>query len=495
MGGCVSYKDKKSVLQLVRGLRPREQSLGNARLVGHMNLWDEYERTGEILGSGLNGQVVRIVSKRNSSLEFALKELVLNVKDELLVCLELDHANIARVFEVYESPGSVFLVVELCRGGELFNRLKQVGRFNEVEATYLIAQILRAVNYMHSLDIIHGDLKLENFLLSSSSPKEISVFKQVVKLIDFGFSHRHNKPNGKKYFRGSIQYMAPEKLFDGKESEKSDIWSVGVIAFMLITGQGLVDSEIDTLKKELTSPEWSETRVVAVVKSLGASADAIDFLLSCLRIDPLQRCTAREALAHRWLRGMTVKRISSKLSLVTETEKILKLLVEFSKLGALKRASLGLIALVSSTPLVLVPTAPAVFDLIDSNSDGFIQEYELIHIFEAYQIPIPLDFFSSLDLSGDQRINYSEFLAATEVYSNVVSTAGRLSPLYRAIISSVFRKLDCDNSGFISEKNLRSLFGQDGFMGRSNSQMLREGDFYGDGVISESEFFSLITED
>ena len=486
MGQCVTsiFAEKRKVLQRVRGIRAREDhSLGNARLVGHLDLWDEYERTDEVLGSGLNGQVVRIVSRRREEcLEFALKEIRKEGKlnEELMVCLDLDHVNIVRLFEIYESDTSLFLVVELCRGGDLFARLKGGARFNEVEATYIIAQILRAVNYMHSLDIVHGDLKLENFLLSNGG----NVFKQTVKLIDFGFSHRGTGT----VKGGSLQYMAPEKFIEGKETPKSDIWSVGVIAFMLLTGKALFSQETMKRRDGIFFPDKNINEKLEFL-----SPDAIDFVSNCcLRVDPLQRASAREALAHRWLRGMTVKRMSSKLSIVSETQRVLSLLVQFSQLGALKRASLGLIALVCPPPS-LVPTAPAVFDLIDTNCDGFIQECELMEIFKAHDMEISPNFFASLDLSGDHRINYSEFLAATEVLSNVLNTENNIiSPIYISIIKSVFRKLDRDNSGYISRQNLRDLFGTKGFQGSSNSKMLKEGDFTGDGHISESEFFSLI---
>jgi serine/threonine protein kinase len=348
---------------------------------------------------------------------------------------------------------------------------------------------------MHSLEIIHGDLKLENCLLHPKTAG--SVFTQTVKLVDFGFSHHkkidEKKDSEKKIIRGSLQYMAPEKFKPpSTDTFKCDMWSVGVIAFMLLTGKGVVpaNSSFSQVAVFFEKNKGDDLCLSSAMNCFGLSVDAIDFVTRCLQTDPNARLSAREALAHRWLRGMTVKRMSSKLSVISETQRCLESLVKFSQLGPLKRACLGLIAMVCP-PLTAMPTSPAIFDLIDTNCDGFIQESELVQIFNSHEINVPSDFFHSLDLSGDHRIHYSEFLAATEVLAQV---SGGLSPTYRAIISAVFRKLDSDSSGFISEKNLHHLFGRKGFKGASNSAMLKEGDFTGDGVISESEFFSLITD-
>ena len=500
MGQCCSAHPPpdKSILSLVRGIRPSDQSLGNARVVRHIRLWDEYmvNSPPEILGTGMNGPVKKIYSRRDPSLVYALKEvqtvagakgpsestiqgLVLN---ELLVCLEIDHPNIARVFEVYETDTSVFLVTELCAGGELYAKLKAVNRFNEIEASFLAAQILKAVNYMHTLDIVHGDLKLENFLFSESS-----VFRSTLKLIDFGFSHLGAKPF-RNLICGSPQYMAPEK-FDRRETTSSDMWSIGVIVFMLLTGKapfpGKTIGDFETFFKE---SEGIRAHVQAGLDKYSISQDGVEFLTRLLEVREERRMTAREALQHRWVSGMAIRRTASRFAIQEEVTRCMDLVVKFSKMGPLRRAAMGLIAL-HGLQLRTVVSAGSVFEFIDANCDGFIQPAELEAVLNLAQTD-SATVFKSLDLMGDGRVNFSEFLAATEVLVTV--TSGELPSSYKAIIEQVFRSLDVDNSGSISEANLFALFGRTGYKGTQNAELIKEGDFIGDGKISLDEFIKLI---
>lgn len=484
-------------------------------MVRHIDLWDEYTTgpaaTPEVLGVGLNGPVIKIYSKRDPSMSYALKEirivapqvdstgpstsaLVGFVLNELQVCLRLDHANIARVFEVYESPTSVFLVMELCAGGELYGKLRSVGRFNEIETIFLISQMIKAVSYMHTLDIVHGDLKLENFIFAKDGAGG-SVFKTPLKLIDFGFSHLGSERRPKKMLCGSPQYMAPEKFSrSALETTKSDMWSIGVITFMLLTGKApFAASTLEGIGEYYRGATNIQGPVRKALEKYGISSDGIDFVLKLVEKDIDARLSARDALNHRWLAGMEVRRTHSRLNVVADMRKCLELLIDFAQLGALRRACIGLVAMYGP-PLVTVSTIPAVFDAIDHNNDGFIQLEELESVLEqmgldASRGPI---IFENVDLVGDGRINFSEFIAATDVFVTIRSQPNSLPSSYIAIIESIFRKLDVDNSGTISDENLFSLFGRKGYKGTRTTDLIKEGDFAGDGVISLDEFFNLV---
>ena len=510
MGQCLAApaeinKDAKRILSLVRH---GGSSLGNARMVSHIDLWEEFTLGGSekiVLGEGLNGPVLKIFSKKDPNLCFALKEirtvnaqntggpsnsvLVGLVLNELEVVLQLDHFHIARVYEVYESSASVFLITELCRGGELYTKLEQVKRFNEIETTFIVSQILKAVNYMHNLDIIHGDLKLENFLFSNKLEPGSSIFKSPLKLIDFGFSHLGSSARRANLLCGSPQYMAPEK--GEGETTKSDMWSVGVITFMLLTGKAPFKAakSIEEMQR-IFSANSSKISMGfrAGLEKFSISLDAIDFVARLVEFDPEKRMSARDALSHRWLAGMELRRTHSRLSVVSDLKQCIELLVEFSELGPLRRASIGLISMYGP-PLMTLRSAPAVFDAIDTNNDGFIQFDELESVLAKSTAETV---FNAVDLVGDGRINFSEFIAATDVYLTIKITTEKLPASYEAIIESVFRKLDVDNSGFISESNLLALFGRKGYKGTRTRDLIKEGDFVGDGVISLNEFFSLI---
>jgi calcium-dependent protein kinase len=497
--------DTQRILSMVRHVRPQSQALGNARMVSHIDLWDEYCYGPEkqVLGEGLNGPVVKIFSRRDPNLSYALKEIKTSsggsgpsssalmglVLNELEVILQLDHYHIARVFEVYESSTSVFLVTELCTGGELYGKLEQVKKFNEIESIFLLSQILKAMNYMHSLEIIHGDLKLENFLFSNKE----GVLKSPLKLIDFGFSHRasgKNSSSPKSLLCGSPLYMAPEKLMDRSETTKSDMWSVGIIAFMLLTGKSPFKAvkNMNQMRDYFASEFNNISNLIrtSLDKVFSISADGVDFISKLLDTNPETRMSARDALGHKWLSGMQVRRTHSRMTVVDDLKNCSMLLIEFSRLGPLRRAAIGLIAMYAP-PLVTLKAAPALFDAIDSNNDGFIQINEL----EVFCPDQTLEIFNAVDLVGDGRINFSEFIAATDIFCTIKQSE-TLPIAYEAIIESIFRKLDVDNSGVISEHNLLSLFGNRGYKGARSRELIREGDFVGDGVISLDEFFALI---
>lgn len=195
---------------------------------------------GPILGTGISG-VVRKVTHKATGVQYAVKCLDLGlvgtaeglkqIREEIHIMCQLDHPNIVRLEEVYEGNNELFLVQELCSGGELFDRLDDQPdcHFTETQCIGLVKQMLSAVRYMHSKGIVHRDIKLENFLYSTlSSDSEL-------KMIDFGLSkhftrgQKNNEPVGTPYT------VAPEVLC-GNYDEKVDVWAIGVITFLLLCG-------------------------------------------------------------------------------------------------------------------------------------------------------------------------------------------------------------------------------------------------------------------
>jgi hypothetical protein len=135
---------------------------------------------GPVLGSGISG-LVRLVTHKKTGIKYAVKVLdlglveseeeLMQLREEILILSQLDHPNIVRLEEVYESHSEIYLVQELCLGGELFDRLDEQPdyHYTEAECARLVKQMLAAVSYCHSRGIIHRDLKLENYLFSSTS--------------------------------------------------------------------------------------------------------------------------------------------------------------------------------------------------------------------------------------------------------------------------------------------------------------------------------------
>merc|ERR1719454_1025577 len=136
---------------------------------------------------------------------------------------------IVRLFEVFEDQRFVHLVLELCIGGELYQRQSQIGVFTEVQAKFLIQQMLCAVSHLHRHFVAHRDLKLENWLFTKQAP-ELDL-----RLCDFGLSVVLRPGEKAKDRVGSVYYVAPEVL-NGSYDRRADLWSIGVILFMILSG-------------------------------------------------------------------------------------------------------------------------------------------------------------------------------------------------------------------------------------------------------------------
>merc|ERR1719334_1449185 len=143
----------------------------------------------------------------------------------------MDHPNIIKLFETFEDHRNIYLVMELCSGGELFDRIIATGHFSEKEAAVLMQQIIRAVYYMHENSICHRDLKPENFLFMTKDPIE----SNYLKIIDFGLSCKFSPDKVMETKAGTPYYVAPQVL-SGKYDHQSDIWSCGVIMYVLLCG-------------------------------------------------------------------------------------------------------------------------------------------------------------------------------------------------------------------------------------------------------------------
>lgn len=186
---------------------------------------------GPVLGSGISG-LVRLVRHKATGLKYAVKCLDLGLVDtdeglqqlreEIYIMCQLDHPNIVRLEEVYESHSEIYLVQELCRGGELFDRLDEQPdyHYTEAQCARLIKQMLCSVRYIHSKGIIHRDLKLENFLFSNHGADS------ELKMIDFGLSKHFKFGEVQNEAVGTPYTVAPE-VIRGSYDERCDVWAIG----------------------------------------------------------------------------------------------------------------------------------------------------------------------------------------------------------------------------------------------------------------------------
>lgn len=263
---------------------------------------DKYEFK-DLLGTGAFSQVVLAESKDTPGVMHAIKCIDKkalkgkedSLENEIKVLRRLKHPNIVQLLETYEDKNKVYLVMELVTGGELFDRIVEKGSYTEKDASDLIRQILEAVDYMHSQGVVHRDLKPENLLYYC--PDEESK----IMISDFGLSKMEDS-GIMATACGTPGYVAPEVLAQKPYGKAVDVWSIGVIAYILLCGYPPFYDESDAnlfaqiLKGEFEfdSPYWDEI-----------SDSAKDFIRHLICVDVERRYTCKQALAHPWISGNT----------------------------------------------------------------------------------------------------------------------------------------------------------------------------------------------
>lgn len=264
-----------------------------------VHLSKKYEVLPQVLGQG-SFAVVKAVVERSTGEQRALKIIAKKplkdsnekmLKEEITILGKVEHPNIIKMWDLYETKEGVFIVTDLCRGGELFDRLVEKVHYNELDARHIMKQILQGVAYLHEHDIIHRDLKPENILLrDKTDPSDVVIS-------DFGLSRFIPDEGLLMTACGSPQYVSPEVLLGKGYNAAVDIWSSGVIAYALLGGytpfygqdQPSLFQQIIKMDVQFEPEYWSEV-----------SDTAKDFILRCL-CPADKRLTAREALAHPWL--------------------------------------------------------------------------------------------------------------------------------------------------------------------------------------------------
>jgi len=272
---------------------------------------------GEELGEGIAGKVRRI-THRTTGIQRAVKRLDLQcvatsddtadldrLLNEIKIMCCLDHPNVVCLEEVYEGDSELFLTQELCEGGDLFDRLEKQSDecFGEAECAGLVRQIISSVSYLHSKDIIHRDLKLENFLFRDETDDSELI------MIDFGLSKHFVKGELQHELVGTPYTVAPEVILGEGYDEKCDLWGIGVITYLLLSGEtpfgGACGEDLNEVKQNILSGNVSfESQCWDHV-----TTEAIDFIKSLLLLNPEERPSAIELQEHPWLKSM--KRSSS----------------------------------------------------------------------------------------------------------------------------------------------------------------------------------------
>jgi len=411
---------------------------------------------------------------------YALKSIRLNritdatfraeMLNEIDILRGLDHPNIVRPIETFEHGKNLFITMELCSGGDLYTR----DPYTEEDAAMITTKILSAVAYMHRFGIIHRDLKYENIMFANTNEKA------ELKIIDFGLSKKYLPEEDLSEGVGTIYTMAPQVL-EGSYDNRSDIWSVGVLCFMLLSSQmpfygkrrRHVIEKIMNCKYDFRGKRWELV-----------SDDAKAFVISFLQFNPDERPTAAEAITSPWLvetvNGSKYKRTFAAMNEVVAS---IEMFASYSKL---KKLALMVIAHKSTSEEI--GFLRAAFDQYDSENNGTIsfKEFELVMSKFGFSAEELKTLFENVNLDGSGHIHYTEFISAT------LETHGLLE---EERLAEAFDRLDSDDSGFICEKNLRGIL-HDGFLGlkltdESIIAIIDEVDITKNQKISYSEFLSM----
>ena len=451
----------------------------------------------KIVGKGSYG-VVYLVKHKQLHRYFAMKIIKKKTKsksdeeelmNEINILKKLDHPNILKINDFYSLKNEYTLITEYCQEGELFNEIRAYAPFNEAIAGYYMKQILTAVCYCHGMNVLHRDLKPENILIVKRAKNGC----HPIKIIDFGTAKVFSKGKNENLLIGSSYYIAPEVL-SRNYTEKCDLWSCGVIMYILLTGRppfgGNNDEEIiGRIKKgkyDLSKYPWGVI-----------SAEAKDLIKRLIEPNPSLRLNAEDALHHPWFELKKMKAIDKIINNLdsVSAHKLVNNLKHYKADNALRCAVIAYLVH-NNTQLAQAHDAIKLFNKIDTNGDGKIVKEELYNGLQAYlklegdELRNEVDIiFNNIDSDHNGYIEYEEFIRAAidkEYFLN------------DSFLKFAFNYFDMDRSGLITLDEVTKLFYQNAWNKKNivAQQQLKkcfeETDINNDGTLSFEEFCQMM---
>ncbi|XP_021821488.1 calcium-dependent protein kinase 2-like [Prunus avium] len=440
----------------------------------------QYYTLGKELGRGQFG-ITYLCTENSTGHSYACKSILKrklvskndrdDIKREIQIMQHLSgQPNIVEIKGSYEDRYSVHLVMELCAGGELFDRIIAQGQYSERAAAAILRDIVNVVHICHFMGVLHRDLKPENFLLSSKDERAM------LKATDFGLSVFIEEGKVYRDIVGSAYYVAPEVLRRsyGKEI---DIWSAGVILYILLSGvppfwaeteRGIFDAILEGVI-DFESEPWPSI-----------SDSAKDLVRKMLTQDPRKRITSAEVLEHPWLR---VGGVASDKPIDSA---VLSRMKQFRAMNKLKQLALKVIA--ENLSEEEIKGLKAMFTNMDTDKSGTITYEELktglARIGSRLSEAEVRQLMDAADVDGNGSIDYIEFISATMHRQRLE----RDEHLYKA-----FQYFDKDSSGYITRDELEAAM-KEHAMGDENTirEIISEVDADNDGRINYSEFCAMM---
>jgi len=458
------------------------------------------------VGEGAYGIVKRAVAKGVVSKEVALKlirkDAIKNLdlfKNEVEINAAMDHPNIVKLFETFEDNVHVYCVLEICHGGEVFDAIVEHTEthgntgFSEADTSMMMVQILHAVFYMHSKDVVHRDLKTENllFLEKNVAPRENSI-----KVIDFGIAKRFQRTadgseaEPMKTKAGTAYYVAPE-VIRGSYNEKCDVWSCGSILFVLLSGQAPFDGDKDD---DIFKNILHGRMCLDIPQFKSVSRGALDLLNQMTQKNPKNRLSAEDCLHHRWVQEPQLQISKGGSGLHRD---MITRLQHFTSKSRFKKAAMHVIA--HNLDDVKIKELRETFMRIDTNGDGQLSLAEMQAGFKesgVADVAEMVELFKNMDTDDSGNISYTEFLTGL---------LNRAQFQDEAACREAFRVFDQDGNGSISMDEMAQMLEENkeiktqmvsGQAEYSNDvmKMFRDTDVNGDGQISFDEFMGMMRQ-
>ena len=447
----------------------------------------------EKLGEGSFGEVW-LVRHKILGKDYAMKIIkkspysnTKQIKNEIEILKKLDHPNILKILEFHLTEDKFYIITDYCKDGELFGEFEKKNSFTEKEASFIIYQILQAVRYCHKMRVVHRDIKPENVMISGRENNGLLH----VKLIDFGTAKIFQEGNKQKALVGTSYYIAPEVIL-GKYDEECDLWSIGVIMYMMLVGTPPFNGkDDDSIMKAVEKGKYDTS--FDSYKAL--SPNAKDLITKLLKYNPLDRITAKDALLHPWFKNNEFENLYrvNTISLV-ESKNMFNNLEMYKSDNIIKCAVLAYLVH-QNTNIKECISASYLFTEVDLNMDGKLEKNELINAYIKY-FGLPQDqatikantVFSNIDTDNNGYIESEEFIRAC-INPNLFMSQNYLL--------AAFNYFDEDNNGNISVAEVEKKFYQSAKNQNSNTKeqlrtMFDQIDANKNGQISFDEFSNMI---
>ena len=448
----------------------------------------------KLLGEGAFGEVW-LVRHKVLGKDFAMKIIkksphciTKEIINEINILKKLDHPNILKILEFHLTETKFYIITDYCPEGELFTEISNNKIFSEAKTAFVIYQILNAIRYCHKMRVLHRDIKPENIMIMG---RENNGYLNV-KLIDFGTAKIFSEGNMQKGLVGSSYYVAPE-VIKGKYDEACDIWSIGVIMYLMLTGYPPFNGDNDDeILNAVTIGEYD----TSLEEYQNLSNNAKDLISKLLKYDPKERITARDAINHPWFKTSEFKdnyKRNNSMPII-ETTEMFKNLENYRSDNMLKCAALAYLVHQNSNIKQCTDASKLFFD-IDLNHDGKLEANELEQGYIKYLGLSPDEakkkrklIFKNIDNDNNGYIESEEFIRAC-INPRLFNSKNYLK--------FAFDYFDNDKSGFISineieKKFLLSSKNKSDITKRELKKLFDKIDVNHDGEISFEEFSDMI---